>query len=255
MAAVFSLQVRQILCDRRLLLLALFLCLPVVLAGAIRWGGGFTPGAQPDDEKLGVGIFLFLLYPQAMCELLSLLFASSLVSAEIDGQTLTYLFTRPVPKWRIVVGKYAAMWITLVVPVVASLVVSWMVLGAVGGARLLSGMCLGVGASLLAYGAVFAFIGVVVPNRAMAVGLLYAMIEFALSYVPAVLNNLTVTYYLRSLVARILDVKIPIEAQRIVGGASLSLSCAALAGMVLAALAAASWVVSQAEFVVARGDG
>ena len=43
-AAVFFLQVRQFLCDRRLLLLALFLCLPVALAGAIRWGGGFTPG-------------------------------------------------------------------------------------------------------------------------------------------------------------------------------------------------------------------
>ena len=50
MAAVFSLQVRQILCDRRLLLLALFLCLPIMLAGAIRWGGGFTPGANPVDE-------------------------------------------------------------------------------------------------------------------------------------------------------------------------------------------------------------
>ena len=120
---------------------------------------------------------------------------------------------------------------------------------------MLSGMCLGVCASLLAYGAVFVLIGVIVPIRAMAVGLLYAMIEFALSYVPAVLNNLTVTYYLRSLVARILDLKIPIEAQRIVGGASLPLSCAALVGIVMAALAASSWVVSQAEFVVARGDG
>ncbi len=254
MAAIFYLQVRQFLCDRRLLLLALFLCLPVVLAGAIRWGGGFLPGANSDNEQLGVGIFLFLLYPQMMCELLSLLFASSLVSVEIDGQTLTYLFTRPVPKWRILAGKYAAMWVTLVMPVMASLVVSWLVLGATGGARLLSGMCLGVCASLLAYGAVFAFIGVVLPNRAMAVGLLYAMIEFALSYVPAVLNNLTVTYYLRSLVARILDLKIPLEAQRIVGGASLPLSCAALLGIVLAALAASSWVVSQTEFVVARSD-
>jgi ABC-2 type transport system permease protein len=246
--------VRQILGDRRLVLLALFLCLPILLAGAVRWGRGFTPDADLETKQLGVAIFLFLLYPQVMCELLSLLFASSLLSVEIDGQTLTYLFTRPVPKWRVLASKYAATCITLAPPIVVSLVVSWLVLGATGGATLLFGMCLGVGASLAAYGAVFVFIGVLIPGRAIAVGLLYAMLEFVLSYVPAVLNNLTVTYYLRSLVARILGYPIPAEMQRMVGAASFSLSCAALAGIALTALVTASWIVHQTEFVVARSD-
>jgi ABC-type transport system involved in multi-copper enzyme maturation permease subunit len=254
-AAVFYLQVRQILGDRRLVLLALFLCLPILLSGAVRWGSGFAPHADPEAKELGVAIFLFLLYPQVMCELLSLLFAGSLVSAEVDGQTLTYLFTRPVPKWRILAGKYAACCATLAPPVVASLVVSWLVLDAAGGLRLLFAMCLGVCASLVAYAAVFVFIGVVVPGRAIAVGLLCAMFEFILSYVPAVLNNLTVTYYLRSLVARTLGTPVPVEMQRMVGAASFPLACAALAAITLVALAAASWIVHQTEFVVARSDG
>jgi ABC-type transport system involved in multi-copper enzyme maturation permease subunit len=254
MAAVFYLQVRQILGDRRLVLLALFLCLPILLAGAVRWGSGFAPGADAQSKELAAAIFLFLLYPQVMCELLSLLFASSLVSVEVDGQTLTYLFTRPVAKWRILASKYAACCVTLAPPVVASLVIAWFVLDAAGGLRLLFAICLGTCASLVAYGAVFVFIGVVVPGRAIAVGLLYAMFEFVLSYVPAVLNNITVTYYLRSLVARTLGTPIPAEMQRIVGAASLSLSCAALAAISLTALVGASWIVHQTQFVVARGD-
>jgi ABC-type transport system involved in multi-copper enzyme maturation permease subunit len=259
MAAVFYLQLRQVLGDRRLVLLALFLCLPVLLAFIIRWGRGFTPDADSETIRLQVGVFLFLLYPQVMCELLSLLFASSVLSVEIDGQTLTSLFTRPVSKWRILFAKYSAICATLAPPVVVSLVISWLVLGGnfstgAGGPRLIMAMTLGVCASLAAYSAVFTLIGVVIPGRAIAVGLLYSMLEFALSYVPALLNYLTVTYYLRSLVARVLGVAIPVEMERMIGAASFPLSCAALTTMVFAALTAASLVVRRTEFVVARAE-
>jgi hypothetical protein len=106
----------------------------------------------------------------------------------------------------------------------------------------------------LAYGAVFAAVGVVLPARAMVVGIIYGMFEFALSFVPALLNEITVTYHLRSIVVRTINVEMPPELRRALGGASLWGSALALVIMVVAGLVVASFAVAAQQYIPAKNE-
>src|SRR5262245_15440241 len=160
MFTVAWLQIRQITGERKLLALCLFLALPVGLSFVVRVKGGVDmwSGAQEPPT-----IYLFLLYPQILCELLSLLFATTILSTEIEGQTLTYLFTRPIAKWQVVVGKYLGMVAALAPLVLVSLICSWLLIKSPGGLKLIGSLGVATVGSLLAYGAIFAFFGTLLP--------------------------------------------------------------------------------------------
>jgi hypothetical protein len=68
--------------------------------------------------------------------------------------------------------------------------------------------------------------------------------------VPALVNEFTVTYYLRSLVVAMLDLEFPREIARMVGGASAPVSVLALGGIGIGSLAAASILAKCREYVV-----
>lgn len=215
------------------------------------------PGEPPGDLLLGEiaridilgAVYLFLLYPQVICLLLALFYGTSVLGYELDGKTLTYLFTRPLPRWQIVVGKYLGI-VTALVPAAAlSMVASALILGV--GSTLLLAMLAGSVGAVLAYSAVFILIGFLIPRRAMVVGLLYGIVfEFVLSFAPALVNEITVTYYLRSLVAGLLDLPIPREIARIVGGASVTGAIASLALIAAVCLALASLLAAQREYLI-----
>ena len=183
-------QLRQMLGQRRLALLAVFLLLPVLAALLTRGQG------QPLEHAL----MLYIMYPQAVCVLLSLLYGTSVLSSELESQTLTYLFVRPIPRWHVVVGKYIATTLVLLLGVNVSFAMAWVASSSGAGGDLFASLGLSASLSVVAYTALFTALGVFVPSRAMIVGVLAAMIEFALSIVPAVINTVTISYYLRSLV-------------------------------------------------------
>jgi len=196
-------------------------------------------------------IYLFFLYPQSICMLLALFYGSSLLGNELDNKTLTYLFTRPVARWRIVVGKYLAIVVGLIPVTAVSVLASWLLLERPGGLRMLSGIELGAGLGLLAYNAVFILLGFLVPRRAMVMALLYGLIlEFGLSLLPAVVNTFTITYQLRSLVVAIVDLHVPVELSRIVGGASVPAALLALASMIGIGLWLSARLAARREYVV-----
>jgi ABC-type transport system involved in multi-copper enzyme maturation permease subunit len=196
-------------------------------------------------------IFLFLLYPQAISLLLALFYGTSVLGDELDGKTLTYLFVRPLPRWQFVVGKYLGIVVALIPPTMLSAVAAWLIAGSPGGSELLGGILAGTFAALLAYNALFVLIGFLIPRRAMIAALLYAAIfELTLSFVPALVNEFTVTYYLRSLVVAMLDIEIPREITRMVGGAPIPFAIATLGGICVGALALASLLASRREYVV-----
>lgn len=196
-------------------------------------------------------IYLFLLYPQAICLLLALFYGTSVLGEELDGKTLTYLFTRPLRRSRFVVGKYLGIVAALVVPTGLSLLASWLLLEAPGGVALFAAVLVGTAGALLAYNALFVLFGFLIPRRAMIVALLYGVFfELILSFVPALVNEFTVTYYLRSLVVAMLDLEIPREITRMVGGAPAPTAVLALVGIVVGSLMVASLLAARREYVV-----
>lgn len=213
MSALFTLTLRQILGGTRLWLLAAFLSLPAVLVVLILGVGQEIPS---EDRDLVFSLLLYVLYPQTLVILATLLYGSGLLSAEIEGRTLVYLLTRPLPRWCLLVIKYAATVLVLSALCLASLTVSFAIAGFPGGARV--GFALGTSVFLacVAYTAVFGLIGLLVPRRAVPVGLIYAgILEIALSFVPAFVNRLAISHYLRSLAYHLADMPLLLRGERI----------------------------------------
>ncbi len=213
------------------------------------------PDAATEEIQLGMeliySIYLFLLYPQTICLLLALFYGTSVLGQELDGKTLTYLFTRPLARWKFVAGKYLGIIVALAIPLTLSVLASWLLLGAVGGMALIGSILLVSLAAIIAYNAIFLLFGFLIPRRAMIAALLYGVFfEFILSFVPAMVNQLTVTYYLRSIVTGIMQVEVPREISRIVGGSSIPFSLLALLIIVSISLLLASILAARKEFVI-----
>lgn len=220
----------------------------------MRWrrpAGGGGRGADLVSVETLCTFFLFLIYPQTICLLIALFYGTSVLGHELGGKTLTYLFTRPLPRWKFVLGKYLGIICALIVPTMVSLLASWLLLEAIGGLELLLALLVGSCAALLAYTAVFVLFGFLVPRRAIIVALLYAVIfELVLGLVPALVNQFTVTYYVRSLVVGMLELEVPKEVSRIVGGASLPGAVLGLAIIIAATLVTSSWLAANREYVI-----
>jgi ABC-type transport system involved in multi-copper enzyme maturation permease subunit len=199
-------------------------------------------------------IYLYMFFPQVLCLLLALLYGTSLLGRELEGKTLTYLFTRPVARWKVVAGKYLAIQAAVLPPTLLSLAVTWYLLRQPGSPGLLGAMAVAAGGATVAYNALFVLLGFLFPRRALVLALVYGVFEFLVSLIPALINTITVTYYLRSLVRRLgpyTDVeKLEPELQRMVGGASLETAAAVVGGITLVALLAAAIMASRREYVV-----
>jgi ABC-type transport system involved in multi-copper enzyme maturation permease subunit len=182
------------------LLLALF---PVMLIGLVRMQLDSFPD-QPSEEFnfLGFSIVLFALIAQVVLVLGLLLWASPAINAELEAQTWIYAAVRPWGRVSLILGKYlvAVLWTgsaavlaaALSVPltrIAESTAVLWTLL------RLIA-----LGSP--AYGALYLAIGTLSQKRPMVISLVYTLIvEVVLSLVPAAINQFSVSFRLRSLMA------------------------------------------------------
>jgi ABC-type transport system involved in multi-copper enzyme maturation permease subunit len=210
-ARIFDLSLGQMLWSRRSVFLGLLVGGPVVLALAVRLvftlfavGINVNRVRVPGDAVFGV--MMWLLYVRFIVPVLGVFYGTAFIADEVDDKTITYLFTRPVPRRAVLFGKYLAYLVCsalLVLP--SAMLVFFLIVPTSGGSiaqafpALLSDLgMLAVG--LAAYGAVFAFVGTRVP-RPLLIGLLFALgWEPTVLVVPGYLKRLSVAYYLQALV-------------------------------------------------------
>jgi ABC-2 type transport system permease protein len=208
---ILDLSLGQMLWSRRSVFLGLLLGLPVVIAAAIRTidllyrSGVDVNGVRVQGATI-FGLMIWGLYIRFIVPVLGVFFGTSLIADEVDDKTITYLFTRPIPRSAILIGKYLAYLVCTVLLVLPSvMIVFFLILPTAGGSiaaafpSLLKdfGM-LAVG--LAAYGAVFALVGTRI-KRPLIVGLVFAFgWEPAVLLFPGYLKRLTVAYYLQALV-------------------------------------------------------
>lgn len=136
----------------------------------------------------------------------TLFYGTALISDEVEGKTLTYLFVRPIPKPTIMLGKYLALvWISVML-ILPTVVLSYFILylqsdlrPLVQDARFLAKDMGIVFLALLAYGSFFALIGAWLKHSILA-GLVYAFgWEGIISYLPGFTRKLTITHYIQSI--------------------------------------------------------
>ena len=79
------------------------------------------------------GIYIFsniimAFYLQFLILILALFYGTSVCSEELEGKTLTYLTTRPLPKAAIIIGKYAAYTLLTILMTVFGVLISFFIL-------------------------------------------------------------------------------------------------------------------------------
>ena len=82
--------------------MALLMLLPAGLATLMRATARDVPSLRLEF------MFVFMLIPQALLPLASLIYASGMIQDELEEQTLTYLLMRPIPRWAIYMVKWLA---------------------------------------------------------------------------------------------------------------------------------------------------
>lgn len=162
-----------------------------------------------DETNLAFSMLVYLLIPQVMTMLGMLVLASPIVHSELEGQTWIYALVRHAGRRSLLLGKYlvAVLWTSTAGILAVSLATPFVPLKNPAQLWLTASLlCL---LASLAYGALFALIGVVMQKRVMVVSFVYALIaEGVLAWIPAVINQFTIAYRLRSILFRWLDLSV-----------------------------------------------
>lgn len=183
-------------------LVATLLCLfPVGVAGLIAIVSSFE-GPPPQDLHVAL---LWNMLVQIITPLVALSYGSAVIAEEIEDRTITYLFTRPLERAAILVGRWLAALVPLLLALTLSIVTVQAILAGLGTEEgdwqpagferdLLVTALLG-GA---VYSALFAAAGALF-KRPVLIGLGYTFVyELLLGNLPGSNQKATVQYYLRS---------------------------------------------------------
>ena len=101
---IFDLSLGQMLWSRRSIFLALVVGGPVLLAATVRIVAAIVPGSslRVNGALVGgpsiFGMMMWLLYVRFIVPVLGVFYGTALIADEVDDKTITYLFTRPIPR-------------------------------------------------------------------------------------------------------------------------------------------------------------
>ncbi len=206
---IFDLSLGEMLWSRRTIFMALIVGGPVLLALIVRVLESFgLPALRVNGQRVGgmgvFGIMIWMLYLRFAIPILGVFYGTALMADEVEDKTITYLFTRPVPRGAVLVGKYLAYLACTSLVVLPAVMLAYFLL--VPPAQIPAtfpqlvtdlGLLL---VGLAAYGALFAFVGALF-KRPLVIGLVFVTgWEQTAMALPGYMKRFTVAYYLQSLV-------------------------------------------------------
>jgi ABC-2 type transport system permease protein len=208
---VFDLSLSEMLWSRRTVFLALIVGGPVIISVILRIVDMTNvPAMRVNGVKMGgpsiFGLLIWFLFLRFIVPILGIFYGTSLIADEVEDKTITYLFTRPIPRSAVLLGKYLAYLASTVLIVLPSVMFVYFLVVPIGGGgiagtfpNLLRDLGL-LAVGLAAYGALFAAVGAWV-KRPVLLGLFFAFgfEPFALA-VPGYLKRFTVAFYTQGLV-------------------------------------------------------
>ena len=158
----------------------------------------------PEKTETWTGILFFVC--EIICLLQLLLWATPWLYSELEGKTWTYLAVRPGGKSAVLLGKYLAAAIRTMLGTLAALVLSLLIARPVDGLQVFLVLGFIIVISSFSYAAVFVFLGAIFPKRAMVLAVGYSLvIELLVSFVPAMINQLSIQFRLRSILFTWMD--------------------------------------------------
>jgi ABC-2 type transport system permease protein len=259
---VFALSIGEMLWSRRTIFMALVVGSPVVVALVARivQSMGTAPlrvnGVQVDAASM-FGAMIWILFLWFIVPVLGVFYGTSLIADEVDDKTITYLFTRPVRRGAVVVGKFIAYLLCTTLVVLPSVMVVYFLmvpLGQIPASFMALIVDLGVlGLGLAAYGALFALIGAAL-RRPLVVGLVFVFgWELVTLVMPGYLKRFTLAYYLQTLVPHAMpagDTVSLLQSAVIKDPPSVAASISWLVAAIVVSLTLAVRVVEQREYIL-----
>jgi ABC-2 type transport system permease protein len=198
--------------SRRSAFLALLVGAPVSLAIIVRVVAllasdtSFRANGRMVTGPVVFGVMMWLLYVRFIVPILGVFYGTALIADEVDDRTITYLFTRPIRRAAVLLGKYLAYLACTVLLLLPSVMIVYFLIVPMGGgsiANMFPSMLKDLGmlaAGLAAYGALFAWVGARV-KRPLVAGLVFVLgWEPGVLLFPGYLKRITVAYYLQALV-------------------------------------------------------
>jgi ABC-2 type transport system permease protein len=206
---IFDLSLGEMLWSRRTIFMALVVGGPVLLALIVRVLESFgMPALRVNGQRVGgmgvFGIMIWMLYLRFAIPILGVFYGTALMADEVEDKTITYLFTRPVPRGAVLVGKYLAYLACTSLVVLPAVMLAYFLLVPPREVpatflQLVTDLAL-LFVGLAAYGALFAFVGAFF-KRPLVIGLVFVTgWEQTAMALPGYMKRFTVAYYLQSLV-------------------------------------------------------
>jgi ABC-2 type transport system permease protein len=217
---VFDLSLGEMLWSRRTVFMGLVVGLPIVIAVIVRivlalGAPGLRLNGTAVNGPLMFGLMIWAFYLRFSVPVLGVFYGTSLIADEIDDKTITYLFTRPIPRGGVLLGKYLAYLACTISVVLPSVVLVWLLVTPVGSALAWNFIDMVKDLAILAvglavYGAVFAFVGAAF-KRPLITGLAFVFAwEPVMLALPGYLKRFTVAYYLQGLVPQAMPTDSPV---------------------------------------------
>jgi ABC-type transport system involved in multi-copper enzyme maturation permease subunit len=206
---IFDLSLGEMLWSRRTIFMALVVGGPVLLAAIVRALEMLgMPALRVNGQRVGgmgvFGIMIWMLFLRFIVPILGVFYGTALMADEVEDKTITYLFTRPIPRGAVLIGKYLAYLACTSLVVLPSVMLVYFLLirfSEIPGTfvQLLTDLAL-LGLGLAVYGALFAFVGAFF-KRPLVIGLVFVTgWEQTAMALPGYMKRFTIAYYIQALV-------------------------------------------------------
>lgn len=212
--AIIQLTARQLMGQKRSLLLFVTALIPVLIAVVYRFSDapsntiilpetGELISAQP---RWVSRVLLSQLIVGTLLPLAALIFGTAAIGSEIEDGTAVHLLSKPIPRWQVVASKMLVAWVVTSALVLAATAVSVLIaLESPLDYNILIGFLLAGMAGGLVYSALFVLLSIL-TSRALIVGLLYVFIwEAVLTRLFSGLRYMSVRQYALGVADRVVN--------------------------------------------------
>jgi len=207
---VFDLSLGQMLWSRRTIFMLLVVGVPVFMAVVIRLidamsGSTMQVNGVAMDGPAIFGMMIWIFFLRFSVPVLSIFYGTALIADEVEDKTITFLFTRPIPRGAVLVGKYLAFLMSTLLIVLPSVIIVWLLIvplrGSLGASFIdLVKDLLILAAGFAVYGAFFAWVGAKF-KRPLMIALFFVFAwENAAMLFPGYMRRFTIAHYLQGLV-------------------------------------------------------
>ncbi len=208
MNPLYIVSLRQLTGRPRLIIIGLLALVPILVGVAVSFGDG--QDANDLDETL-----IALLFGAAVLPIIALTVSTAALGTDLEDRTLSNLTLTPTPRWGIILPKLAAAVTVAAPPILVSAIVS-ISLAYEGDSQVIASVVVGMVLAILAYSAVFLWLGLT-TGRALGYGLMYIFLwEFLFTGFVSGVRFLSIRAYMIGVIRGVDDNRFVDDANQVI---------------------------------------